>query len=270
MNERHWLSGRSVSEDSGKTWKEVVPDHVKLFGNGRESNFDVFWSTKKPGILLLAQFGFGDPSQTIVELEIATGNMSLWSKTDGPVLIYAQMGGKLYGMQTAIDFFPNATTVSDDDGKTWKPVAPDETPWALKLTAQRQMDKLVPNVGSQRPYVDWAFEAAGTAFCHVESQIGEKFDPSQPMLFTSTDHGKTWKPAPLDKRTADVATLFAGAPFVGKDPAGKPIIDPYRPFHLEFDAKGQRIFASLAHGEDEWFVTTPSDHEWHRINQAPK
>lgn len=266
LNENHYLSGQSVSEDGGKTWKEVIPAQYS-----RSRNYEAFWHTKKPGTLLLAEVKFGSPgSCAILELDVTTGKASPVSKTSTATLIYAQKDGKLYGMEKPIDFLPNATSVSDDDGLTWKPVPPEETPWALALSAQAQMEKLVPNAKDKRPYVDDAFEVGGIAFCQVESQIGESFDPSQPLLFTSNDHGKTWTPAPLDQRTTDARTLFAGCPFVGKDPAGKPIIAPSRPLRLEYDAKGQRIFAQLGDGLAEWFVTSPSDHEWHRINQAPQ
>ena len=266
LNEHHYLSERSVSEDGGKTWKEVIPAQYS-----RSRNYEAFWHTKKPGTVLLAEVKFGsEGSCAILELDVATGKASPVAKTAPPTLIYAQKDGKLYGMEKPIDFLPNATSVSADDGLTWKPVPPEETPWALELSAQAQMEKLVPNAKDKRPYVDSAFEVSGVAFCQVESQVGETFDPAQPLLFTSADHGKTWTPAPLDQRTSDVRTLFAGCPFVGKDPTGKPIIDPSRPLRLEYDAKGQRLFAQLGHGLDEWFVTSPSDHEWHRINQAPQ
>ncbi|MDP1591131.1 MAG: hypothetical protein Q8M07_25475 [Prosthecobacter sp.] len=269
LNDKHLcISGREgfVSKDGGKTWKPAFLRATEIAG-GERAITETFWSIQKPDTLLLAELGSGSSEVGVFELDLSTGKSGTWSRVERYLYRYERAGEKHFGWLGPTDKTPIKCVVSEDDGKSWQPVTPDQTPWALHAAALAQVEQLVPQAREVRAAVAWAVEIAGTAFCHIESIQEETMDSSQPTLFTSADHGKTWLPAPLDTRTADVQTLFAGSPFVTQDPGGKPIINPNREMKLEFDPKTQRIFAGL---NGEWFVTTPADRQWHRINQLPK
>lgn len=261
------ISGRGgfVSVDGGKTWRQAFPQYVTHNG----ARFQIgtsYWSIKKPDTLFLQQTAFGKET-TIFEMEMSTGRINQWSKTPQFFSRYECVGEKHFGWMGPTDMMPPMCVLSEDDGKTWKPVLPEETPWSLHAMAQSQRDRLLPP--SKRPEnsrlaVTWAAEIGGVAFCRFECLVGEKIDSSLPTLFVSSDHGKTWAAAPLEKRTTDVKTLFAGSAFVANDAKGHAFVDPSGSFRFRFDQKSQRIFAGM---NGEWFVTTATDREWHQINR---
>ncbi len=261
------VSGRDgfVSVDGGKTWRQAFPQYVTPEGK-RVQIGTSFWSIKKPDTLLLQQMAFGKETP-IFEMDVPAGKLNPWSKTPQFFSRYERVGEKHFGWMGPTDATPPICVLSDDDGKTWTPVPPEETPWSLHAIAQAQRDKLIPP--SKRPVasrlaVTWAAEIGSAAFCRFECLVGEKLDPSLATLFTSSDHGKTWAAATLEKRTADVQTLFAGSPFLAKETKGRAVISPNGELKFRFDQKSQRVFAGL---NGEWFVTTPTDREWHRINR---
>lgn len=261
------VSGRDgfVSVDGGKTWRQAFPQYVTPSG-ARVQIGTAYWSIKKPDTLLLQQIALGQETE-IFEMDVPTGKINPWSKAPQFFSRYERVGEKHFGWMGPTDTMPPKCVLSEDDGKTWKPVPPNETPWSLHAMAQSQRDSLLPT--SKRPKtsrlaVTWAAEIGGVAFCRFECLVGEKIDSSLPTLFISSDHGKTWAAAPLEKRTADVKTLFAGSPFIAKDSKGHAVIDSGGWFQFLFDRKSQRVFAGL---NGEWFVTTATDRKWHQVNR---
>lgn len=259
--------GGHVSDDGGTTWRRGFNFYEDI-GGSRVQIGSAFWSIRKPDTVLLQDILVD--KGTIFEMSLSTGKINSWSKTPMYFSRYERVGEKHFGWMGALDKMPPQCVVSEDDGKTWNPILPEETPWSLHAKAQAQRDKLVPlskRPEYSRPCVKWAVEIGGVAFCRFECVVGEKFDLSLATLFTSSDHGKTWVAANLEKRTAEVRTLFGGSPFITKDSKGLPVINPNEVLQLRFDQKGRRVFAGL---NGEWFVTTGTDLKWHRINHLKK
>lgn len=252
-----------VSTDGGQTWLQAFPQYATP---ERVQIGKAYWAIKKPDTILLQQIKFGKEAE-IFEMDVATGKINPWSKAPTFFSRYERVGEKHFGWMGPTDTMPPKCVLSEDDGKTWKPTPAEETPWSLHFWAQSQRDILLPpskRPNTSRLAVTWAAEIGGVAFCRFECLVGEKIDSSLPTLFVSSDHGKTWAAAPLEKRTEDGRTLFAGLPFIAKQAKGLAVINPNGTFELQFDQKSQRVFAGL---NGEWFATSPTDREWHRINR---
>lgn len=246
------------SKDGGANWQVASPSGIEAEGKKLDV-FRPFWPAQGIDRLILATSLPG-----FYEWDLASKKARLLSSVSERITDYRFSEGAHF---IRLGFSePMKCLKSTDDAKSWTPVTPDATPWKHAAKASSLLDSFAENkIGNHG--VMWTAQIEGVSFCHLAPRSNQSASSKTASVFFSTNQGTSWQPVPLDSRTTDIATLFAGSPLVRESSDGVKLISPGRRLSVHYDSTNKCVYASDG---AEWFVSHLPSGPWQRINELPE
>ena len=266
------LGGNSdliITEDSGATWRVIMPLYASVANEKPKQVGSAFWSLPNPREVIVSLV-----DGTFACINLDSNQVQVISKLDDSASKYVLIDGRHYVRLGAWDTYN--CRVSADDGKTWQKIPVEDTPWNLESKVFNKIDLLLPERGkylktqferdNMGSYVKW-IEFLGSEnilFCQISRMQGES-DYTMEGMFFSENKGETWIPIIPDNPQAGLARLFTAPQFVcsKKDSPQKWINVP----SVAYDKDRDIIFAS---SKGICYITTSKGTFWTAINHLPE